>query len=62
MPTIKISDLPKVDEYVGNEFGQVIQNGSNKKAVLLFADSNNKIVIPSGFTVHTETNDGVKTL
>ncbi|UYD60195.1 hypothetical protein OPFAMLBM_00174 [Aeromonas phage avDM12-TAAL] len=60
MPTIKISDLPKVDEYVGNEFGQIIQNGSNKKAVLLFADSNNKIVIPSGFTVHAETNDGVK--
>lgn len=35
MPTIKISDLPKVNEYVGNEFGQVIQNGSNKKSCRL---------------------------
>lgn len=62
MPTIKISDLPNVDEYVGNEFGQVIQNGSNKKAVLLFADSNNKFVIPRGFTVHAETNNGVNNI
>ncbi|ADQ52922.1 hypothetical protein CL89_gp275 [Aeromonas phage PX29] len=57
MPTIKISDLPKTDEFTGNEFGQVIQNGENRKAVLLFADSNNKFVIPKGYTVHAENND-----
>ncbi|ADM79846.1 hypothetical protein phiAS5_ORF0003 [Aeromonas phage phiAS5] len=60
MPTVKISDLPRADGFVGNEFGQVIQNGANKRAVILFADSNNKFVIPQGFTVSAETSDDIE--
>lgn len=63
MAAIKISDMDNVSDHNGNEYGQVIQNGGNKKAVLLFADfDKRRFVAPSGYSIQANTDVGIQNL
>lgn len=63
MAMVKISDMQNVSEYVGNEYGQIVQNGGNRKAVLMFSDFDKRqFVTPSGFSIQANSDVGIHNL
>lgn len=55
--------MASVSDHVGNEYGQIVQNGNNKKAVLLFSDfDKRRFVAPSGYSIQSNTDDGIHNL
>lgn len=63
MATIKISGMQNVSEHNGVEYGQVIQDGNNRKAVLLFADfDKRRFVAPSGYSIQSNSDIGIQNL
>lgn len=47
----KISQLPEIEKYTGDEMSPIVQAGTTKKAFTLFVDNENKTHVPENITI-----------